>query len=131
MRDLMDEVVAEAREVHQAHQTGQPRGPVTGFKRLDDSIGGALARCGVNAVLGNAGAGKTTFCGQIAAVCGCPAVYVTTEIGPAELLRWHMARVTGEFLGRLKSGEKSPAEIERLVQRTVERLAQLRHRWTR
>lgn len=39
---------------------------------------------------------------------------------PAELFRRQMARVTGTFLNRLKSGEMAPRKVEILAQRTAQ-----------
>jgi replicative DNA helicase len=125
LRDLIAEVEADAREAHEARKTGQPRGPLTGLKRLDDKIGGALPKDALTMVLGNTGTGKTALCGQIASDCRCPAVYVTTEMAPAELLRRHTARVTTTFLGRFKSGEMLPEEVANFMRRTVETLPHL------
>ena len=123
LENLLGEAVNEATEAHEARRTGQPRGPITGLKRLDDKIGGALPKDALTMILGNTGAGKTAFAGQIAAQCGCPAVYLTTEMAPVELLRRHTARETGTFLGRLKSGELTPADFERLVRQTARQLS--------
>ena len=125
LENLLGEAVNEASEAHEARRTGQPRGPITGLKTLDQKIGGALPRDALTMILGNTGAGKTAIAGQIAAHCGCPAVYLTTEMAPVELLRRHMARETGVFLGRLKSGEMPPTEFERLARQTARQLPHL------
>lgn len=122
---LIDEVVQNAAEAHQARLTGVPRSPITGWKKLDERIGGSLPPLGTSVVLGNTGAGKTAFCLQMAAQCAFPALYVTTEMAPAELFRRQMARITGQFLGRLKSGETPPNEIERLARQTAAALPNL------
>ena len=123
---LGTELLNDARELHEAHTTGQPRGPLTGLKKLDQEIGGALPKDALTMILGNTGAGKTAFAGQIVARCGCPAVYLTTEMTPVELLRRHVARESSTFLGRLKSGELSPSEVGRLVGSTAQKLAHLK-----
>ena len=125
LNSLLSEAVNEATEAHEAHRTGKPRGPITGLEKLDKKIGGALPKHALTMILGNTGAGKTAFAGQIAARCGCPAIYLTTEMSAVELLRRHTARETGQFLGRLKSGELSPAEFERLVSQTARQLSAL------
>lgn len=125
LESLLGEAVNEASEAHEARRTGQPRGPITRLPKLDDKIGGTLPKDALTMILGNTGAGKTAFAGQIASHCGCPAVYLTTEMAPIELLRRHTARETGTFLGRLKSGELSPADFERLVRQTARQLSQL------
>lgn len=125
LETLLGEAVNEATEAHEARRTGQPRGPITGLKTLDQKIGGALPKDALTMILGNAGTGKTAIAGQFAAHCGCPAAYLTTEMAPVELLRRHMAREMSVFLGRLKSGEMPPAEFERLARETARKLSAL------
>lgn len=120
--DIIGEVVKEAGEANEARKSGQPRGPITGLKSLDEKIGGALPKIGPCMVLGNTGAGKTAFVSQIAANCGFPALFVTTEMAPAELFRRQMARVNTQFLGRFKSGEMTPYEVEAMAQHTAEQM---------
>jgi replicative DNA helicase len=69
---------------------------------------------------GNAGTGKTALGLQTAATCAFPAMFVTCEMSPVELLRRHTARVTGTYLGRLKSGEMRGEEAESLARRAIE-----------
>lgn len=116
--DALGELRADADANHAAKTSGTLRGPVTGLPRLDKEISHALAP-GLHGVYGNAGAGKTAFAMQVAATCGFPALYVTCEMAPSELLRRHTARATKTYLGRLKSGEMSGAEIETLAKRAL------------
>ncbi len=116
---LLEDWQADAEAAHQAKTTGKPRGPVTGLSTLDRELGGCL-HTGVNIVHGTPGVGKTAFCLQVAASCGCPALFVTCEMSPLELFRRVTARATGTFLGRLKSGELSPAESLALARRGVQ-----------
>lgn len=118
LRALIDAFDADARALHEAHTTGKARGAVTGMKRLDAEIGGALMP-GVHIAHGVPGVGKTAFALQIAATCGCPCLYITCEMAPLELLRRITARVTGTFLGKLKSGELSPEHAGGLVRKAV------------
>lgn len=111
---VLGDLRADADAAHTARKTGQPRGPVTRFKLIDREISGALMP-GLHALLGGAGVGKTALALQIAACCGCPALFVTCEMAPPELLRRMTARVTGTYLGRLKSGEMSGADVESLA----------------
>ncbi len=76
-------------------------------------------------ILGNTGAGKTAFVTQIAASCQCPALLVTCEMSPAELFRRQMARVCGQFLGRFKTGEMTPGEVESMAARTADAMPNL------
>lgn len=119
LADLLSEVEAEAHEAHEARKSGQPRGPLTGLGDVDREMGGALPP-GATMLHAAPGSGKTAFALQAAASCCCPALYVTCEMTPAELLRRHMARVSGEFLGRFKSGEMSPASVRRLALQAAE-----------
>ena len=116
--DLLGEWEADALAAHRARLTGVPRGPVTGLAGLDLELGGGLEP-GVHVVHAGPGVGKTALCLQAATSCGCPSLYVTCEMTPLELLRRITARLTGTFLGRLKSGELAPADSLRLAHRAV------------
>jgi replicative DNA helicase len=109
LSQLLSEWEADATAAFEARVKGIPRGPVTGLAALDEALGGVL-QPGLHVVHGSPGSGKTAFCLQVAATCGFPALYVTAEMRPLELLRRITARVTGTFLGRLKSGELAPAD---------------------
>lgn len=117
--DALSELRADADANHAAKTSGQLRGPITGLPRLDKEISHALAP-GLHGVYGNAGAGKTAFAMQVAATCGFPALYVTCEMAPSELLKRHTARVTETYLGRLKSGEMSGERVEAFARRALE-----------
>jgi replicative DNA helicase len=116
--DLLGEWEADAIAAHQARVSGVRRGPVTGLPGLDLELGGALD-AGVHVVHAGPGVGKTALCLQVAASCGCPSLYVTCEMKPLELLRRITARLTGTYLGRLKSGELAPADSLRLARQAV------------
>ncbi len=119
LRDVLGDFRADADAAHRARISGTPRGPLTGLKKVDQELGGAFAP-GVHVVHGNAGTGKTAFALQSAALCNCPSLFVTCEMSPVELLRRHTARVTGQYLGRFKSGEMTGAEAERLAVQAIE-----------
>lgn len=123
--DIIGDVVAEAKAANEARLSGELRAPITGFKELDRAIGGSLPQIGPCMVLGNTGAGKTAFAMQIAASCGFPALYVTTEMAPAELFRRQMARVSDTFLGRFKSGEMTGEEVEVIAKTTAKAMPRL------
>lgn len=106
-QDLLCEWEADALAAHEAYRTGQPRGPVTSFPKLDRALGGALFP-GLHVVHGQPGAGKTAFAVQVAATCGFPALFVSCEMSPLEMWRRIAARVTGTYLGRFKTGELKP-----------------------
>ena len=117
--DALAELRADADAANEARVTGQPRGPITGLAKIDQELSGAFAN-GLHILHGQPGTGKTALALQIAASCQCPALFVTCEMAPAELLRRHTARVTGTFLGRLKSGEMSGHDAEKLAHRACE-----------
>lgn len=123
-QDLLEEWDDEAKDAHQAYLEGQVRGPVTGLARLDRELGSALCT-GLHVLHGEPGSGKTAFALQIAANCGNPAVFLSTEMGPMELMRRIVARVTSTPLGRLRSGELNPADMAGLGRRAVEAVPQL------
>ena len=104
MRDLCEAFASDAASRHAARLAGKPFGAVSGFAALNDRLGGAFAS-GVNVLHGSPGVGKTAFALQVAALCGCPALFVTCEISPLELLRRHTARVTNTDIGKFKNGE--------------------------
>ena len=116
--DVLGELRADADANHAARTSGTLRGPITGLSRLDKEISHALAP-GLHGIYGNAGAGKTALALQITTSCGFPALYVTCEMAPSELLRRHTARATQTFLGRLKSGELSGESVEALARRAM------------
>jgi replicative DNA helicase len=116
--DLLTAWEADAEAAHEALRTNTPRGPVTGLPRLDQELGGALAP-GVHILHGNTGTGKTAYGLQTASACGCPCLFITTEMSPLELLRRHTARVTSTYLGKFKSGELLPRTSLDLVQQAI------------
>jgi replicative DNA helicase len=115
---LLGDWQTDAQAAHTARVEGTPRGPLTGLPKLDRELNGALAP-GVHIVHGDPGTGKTAFVLQAAAKCECPALLVTTEMAPLELLKRHTARVTETFLGRLKSGELSPDHSLGLARKAI------------
>ena len=119
LADLLGDLEAEAERAHQQRLTGRPGGPVTGLAPIDTALGGYLAE-GLHVLHGQPGTGKTALALQIAATCGAAALFVTAEMPPTELLRRIIARVTGKFLGRLKSGEFAPADILILARQAIE-----------
>ncbi len=116
--DLLDEFEAEAAALHAARLSGQPRGPQTTFPKLDQELGGVL-QPGLHTLHAGSGVGKTALALQIAAGCGFPALFLSCEMSLLELLRRHIARSTGTFLGRLKSGELPPAEAAALARKAA------------
>jgi replicative DNA helicase len=116
--DLLDLYLAEAEAAHAAYAGGRPRGPTTGLRARDGELGGALEP-GLHAVHAGPAAGKTALCLQAAAECPFPALYVSCEMSPVELLRWVIARATATPLGRLRGGELPPDRAAALAERAV------------
>ncbi|GEM_PF-1148680 len=114
----------DATAAHDAYTTGQQRGPVTSLPTVDKDLGGFLAP-GVHVAHGSPGVGKTAWALQTAAECGCPALFVTTEMGALELFRRVTARATGTFLGKLKSGELEPAHSLALARQAAKAVPML------
>jgi replicative DNA helicase len=115
---LLAEWEADATAAHTARVENRPRGPITGLDPLDRALGGYLAP-GLHVAHGGPGIGKTALSLQMATSCGCPALYLTAEMGPLELLRRITARLTGTYLGRLKSGEMPAAASLALARRAI------------
>ena len=107
---LIDSVTEAARSAHDARMTGKARGAITGFNIIDREFCGALPN-GLISINGGSGAGKTAFAFQVAASCGCPALFASCEMSPEELFRRHMARVNEHYLNRYKSGEMPPDAV--------------------
>jgi hypothetical protein len=108
--DMAAELEADAVWARECYEKGIPRGPVTGLPKLDQALGGFL-QPGLHPLHGNTGSGKTALALQIAASCGCPALFVSCEMSLLELTRRVVARTTSTYLGRLKSGELMPEEV--------------------
>jgi replicative DNA helicase len=116
--ELLREFGDDAQAANEARISGKPRGPISGLPSLDRELSGAWLP-GLHWIHGNAGAGKTAFALQVAATCGAPALFVSCEMAPVELLRRHTARATGTFLGRLKSGELTRQSAETLARDAI------------
>ncbi len=108
--DLADKLLEQEAISREAVRTGKAPGPTTGLTALDEEIGGFMAR-GLHVLLAAPGAGKTSLALQIAGTCGCPALYVTSEMPRVELLRRIIARTTGTYLGKLRGGKMSADEL--------------------
>ena len=108
--DLGGELLAQEAIAREALASGKAPGPTTGLATLDEEIGGFMAR-GLHVLLAAPGAGKTSLALQIAGTCGCPALYVTSEMPRVELLRRIIARTTNTFLGELRGGKMNETEL--------------------
>ena len=124
LADLLDDLQVDAAAAHEARLSGKPRGPRTGLPGLDQRLGGYFAP-GLHGLLGNTGSGKTAFALQLAASCETPALFVSLEMRPLELLRRLTARLSETFLGRLKSGELSADAVRALAGKAIASCPQL------
>lgn len=119
LRQIVETVRLDAQQRHQARKEGRVLGPVTGFASLDAQIGEIL-HPGIYIVHGSPGVGKSALALQIAASCGCPAVYVTCEMMPGALLLRMAARICDVHLSRLEGGYLHPEIVVSHVQRAAE-----------
>ena len=124
LEDIIQRVVGEATQAHEARLAERPLGPVTGLKKVDEKMSGRLPP-GLVPILGNTGAGKSAFGLQVSTSCGCPSLYISCEMSCAELFRRHMARVCNEYLNRFKSGEMPPSEVEAKAYQAAQAAPQL------
>lgn len=125
VRDLADALALDAARRYSARAKGLPLGPVTAFGKLDRELGGSLEP-GVHVLHADPGTGKTAFALQIAATCGVPALYVTAEMSPAELMRRLCARVTETYLGKYKDGALTETAVREHVRRAGDACPDLR-----
>jgi replicative DNA helicase len=115
---LIDAVASDADRAAARAATGRPAGPITGIAPLDVALGGHLA-AGLHVLHGAPGTGKTALALQVATMCGAPALVVTCEMAPVELARRVIARTTGTYLHRLKSGELDGHAVRSLAHRAT------------
>lgn len=116
--DLLEELGHYADARYSARSEGRRIGPGTGLREVDEALGGAL-QTGLHVVTGNTGAGKTALALQTACCCGFPALYVSCEMAPLELLLRITARVTQTPLGKLKSGELQSYDLVKLATKAI------------
>lgn len=121
---LLTEFGEDAERRHESNRTGKPLGAVTGHNGLDQALGGALVP-GIHVLHGTPGSGKTAFALQVAAECQCPALYLSCEMTPLELLRRITARITSTYLNRFKTGEFSKEESLGLARRACQKTRNL------
>jgi replicative DNA helicase len=124
LSDLGRLLLNEEAIAREARALGKPAGPVTGISQLDDELGGSLSP-GIHTLLAAPGVGKTAFALQIAANCGCPALYVTAEMRQVDLLRRNTARATDTFLGKLRGGQLSEDDLKALLDKAARQCPQM------
>lgn len=125
VRDLADALARDAARRFTARASGAPLGPVTALSKLDRELGGSMEP-GVHVLHADPGAGKTAFALQIAATCGVPALYVTAEMSPIELMRRVCARVTETYLAKYKDGALTETAVREHVRRAGDACPDLR-----
>jgi hypothetical protein len=118
MPALFDAVASDADRAAIRAKTGRPAGPITGIAGLDVALGGHLA-AGLHVLHGAPGTGKTALALQVATTCGASALVVTCEMAPVELARRVIARTTGTYLHRLKSGDLNGHAVRQLAHRAT------------
>jgi replicative DNA helicase len=123
LTDLLPDLIADNDEAIEALKSGRARGPCTGITSLDKALGGFF-ETGLHLLQASPGAGKTALALQIASDCQFPALYVTAEMPPLELLRRLIARQTKTFLVKLKV-QLSSKNLEDLARLTISRLPQI------
>lgn len=112
--DLRDKLYEDAQLRHDTRTVGRPIGVTTGLSSVDRVI--HYMEPGLHVLHGGPGSGKTAFALQIACECGFPALYVSCEMLPIELLRRIIARKTQTELRALKNGERTPEEVLSLME---------------
>lgn len=120
LADLAGDLLADHEARQQARKSGTPLGPLSGFAELDETLSGCFMP-GLHTLSGSPGVGKTALALSIASQCQCPAVFVSCEITPLEVLRRMVSRHTGLFLGRMKNGDPrlSTTELSEKIQATA------------
>jgi len=109
LASLIDMATADAEKRFIARAEGRPLGPLFPISVINQHIGDCLAP-GFHTLHGSPGSGKTTLALQTACCCQCPALFVTTEMPPVELLRRISSRVTRIPFSEFKSGKMDPED---------------------
>lgn len=103
---------------------GKHLGPIVPFQTLNHKIGECLP-VGLSSLLGLPGSGKSALALQIAAGCGCPALYVSCEMPGIEQLRRVVARVNRIPVSRLKDGSTTREQVADLIETAVKACPEL------
>ncbi len=94
-------LLEEAWRRDRALKEGRPVGPITGYKPLDDALGGCL-NPGLHILHGTPGAGKSALALSFASQCRTPALYISTELSQRVLARRLIARLCGMSMWEVK-----------------------------
>lgn len=99
-----------------AIKMGLPMGPLTGFDRIDEMLGGCLEP-GMHVLHGTPGAGKSTLALTFATQCQCPSLYISAELRPEVVMRRLIARMCGRSMWEVKrlSGPALLSATERVI----------------
>ena len=107
---LLGTFEADAAAAFEARTRGLARGPVTRLPSLDQALGGFIPRPS-SSCTARRGWERAPSRGRSPQTPGVPTLFVTCEMAPLAMLRRLIARTTGTYLGRLKSGEYDPATM--------------------
>ena len=119
LSQLLDEGEDQARAAYEARESGIPNGPAIRFSpALAEELCGSLP-VGLNVLHGPPGSGKSALGQQLAAYAECPALIVTFEMAPLELLRRATACVTSTYVNKLRNGTMTPEAWRANVQRAA------------
>lgn len=124
MSDLKRMFLDASERKWEAQQSGGRLNLTWGFDKLDAITDGIQP--GLIAIHGQPATGKTAFVSQIAQQCNAPVLYLTAEMSVRALLKRMVARTTVTPLRQLLSATLSPAEEEKLIERTLSAQPKLR-----
>lgn len=122
LADLVEPLYQDAVDADRARREKRPRGPVTGIRPLDRSLGGFL-RPGIHGVTGDPGSGKTVLALQAAGQGNYPAIYVTAEQSRFALFPRVIARVTGHSIEEMEA--LPPLDYRNLAERTATEVSKM------
>jgi len=115
---IIEALTLDAALRREAMEAGRPLGPVTGLRKLDALVSGSLMP-GLHILHGSPGSTKSALALTMASQCQAPALFVSCEMGAVEVLRRLIARHTGTYLNRLKTGELTAGAVQDLATKTA------------
>src|SRR6266702_3812489 len=122
---ISEQSLRELMEGYWTHIKARKNCAPTGFRALNDALGGGLEAQRLVVLLGAPGAGKTALANQIAdhaADAGRPVLYVTSEDTPFTLLAKTIARIGDvDYTAVLKGWETHQAKINAALASQAER----------